>query len=293
MPFLVSPMACSPTAARRLSIGRASADLPARLRSRLVAELEEEALRFEMLRATFAALTRDSANTTDRDRALAALRMFRARAVIEEIEGAIVRIDSHEQQLTGSATPARKSSSRQAADAPPAVRRVLALAQSLLDADRHGSLHQSRAQLSLPRVALLRDELHVTANRVARFGVEEHPIVDPSRVAAPTAASAVIAPGRLSFQLDLAADRLIALLEPLTPRDWSRSGRMGDRIVTVGELVDGVLDQAVHDLLELLHPVTGHASHETDGPVGGRSRRDEQTARISPDREASRHAAKR
>jgi RNA polymerase-binding transcription factor DksA len=51
-------------------------------------------LRFELLRATFTALTADSANTTDRDRAVAALRMFSARAVIEEIEDAIVRIES-------------------------------------------------------------------------------------------------------------------------------------------------------------------------------------------------------
>jgi RNA polymerase-binding transcription factor DksA len=66
----------------------------ARLRSRLLVGLDEEALRFGRLRATFAALTADSATTTDRDRAVAALRMFGARALIEEIEDAIVRMGS-------------------------------------------------------------------------------------------------------------------------------------------------------------------------------------------------------
>ena len=64
-------------------------------RRRLLAGLEAEALRFELLRATFAALGADcSATTTGRDRAVAALRMYCARAVIEEIEDAIVRIES-------------------------------------------------------------------------------------------------------------------------------------------------------------------------------------------------------
>ena len=67
---------------------------PARLRSRLLAELRDEGVRFEVLRATFAALTADSAKATDRDRAVAALRMFGTRAVIEEIEDAIVRIET-------------------------------------------------------------------------------------------------------------------------------------------------------------------------------------------------------
>lgn len=177
----------------------------------------------------------------------------------------------YEQSLPGPARSGCERSSRQAADAPPAVRRLLTLAQRLLDADRDECVHHSMAVASTPlqRVALLRDELHVTANRVARFGVDEHPIVDPVRIAAPTAASAVLAPGRLLFQLDLAADRLIALLEPLTPRDWSCTCRMGDRIVTLGELVDGALDEAAHDLLDLLHAVTGHASQETDGVFDG------------------------
>jgi hypothetical protein len=104
----------------------------------------------------------------------------------------------------------------------------------------------------LERVALLRDELHVTANRVARFEIEEHPIVDPLWIAAPTAASAVLGAEQLIAQLDLAAVRLIALLEPLSSRDWMRAGLIGDRLVTLGELVDRVLQRALHDLLDLL-----------------------------------------
>jgi len=63
------------------------------LRSRLLVGLQEEVLRFAQLRATFTALTANPANTTGRDRAFAALRMYRARAVIEEIEDAILRME--------------------------------------------------------------------------------------------------------------------------------------------------------------------------------------------------------
>lgn len=64
-------------------------------RRRLLAGLEEEAFRFAQHRATVAALGADCcATTTGRERALAALHMYSARAVIEEIEDAIVRIES-------------------------------------------------------------------------------------------------------------------------------------------------------------------------------------------------------
>ena len=64
------------------------------LRSRLVAGLEEESLRLAQHRATLAALVADAAaNTTGCDRAMAALRMYRAREAIEEFEGALVRLE--------------------------------------------------------------------------------------------------------------------------------------------------------------------------------------------------------
>ncbi len=374
---------------------------PALLRTSLLVGLDEEVLRFAQLQATFAALTADPANTTGRDRAVAALRMYRARAVIEELEAAIVRCEvgsygtcrschrpispeglettphgyrcgfcattatlpawlagprlhqerrepaaasaflpaglaphpqptahrarrrrvaaepldeqdpgvrpapkallraktpgdrrrtstpltvapdplvlvrsrdrhpsseRHEPSLPGPVGPVERSSGP-AADAPAAVRRLLTLAKCLLDADADESRNASAALVSAPlqRVALLRDELHVTANRVARFGVDEHPIVDPVRIAAPTVASSVLAPGRLLSQLGMAADRLIALLERLTPRDWSCTCRMGDRIVTLGDLVDGVLGEATHDLLHRLHDVTESPAQERMG----------------------------
>src|SRR3954465_12424482 len=71
-------------------------------------------------------------------------------------------------------------------------------------------------------------------------------------MATPTAASAVLGAEQLVAQLDLAAARLIALLEPLPSRDWTRAGLMGDRLVTLGELVDRLLQRALHDLVDLL-----------------------------------------
>jgi hypothetical protein len=127
--------------------------------------------------------------------------------------------------------------------APDAVRRLLALAGDVL---RRGA-----DEAALQRVARLRDELHVTANRVARFDLDEHPSVDPVRVMAPTAASSLLTPEQLVFQLELTAGRLINLLDPLTPRDWARTCRVGDGSLTLGALVHQVLDQAVDDLVDL------------------------------------------
>jgi hypothetical protein len=108
----------------------------------------------------------------------------------------------------------------------------------------------------LERVARLRDELHATANRVARFAVDDLPIVDPARTTTPTDAS-MLAPEQVLSRLELTAGRLITLLEPLSAREWARTGRMGDRLVTLGEIVDRVVHGAAHDLLDLLGSTAG------------------------------------
>jgi hypothetical protein len=189
-------------------------------------------------------------------------------------------------------------SSARAMDATSAVRQLVTLARGLLDGsvDKERWRYSTRSLpwASLQRVALLRDEFHVTANRVARFGFDEHPIVDPVRIAAPTAASAVLAPGQLVFQLDLAAGRLIALLDDLTLRDWTRTCRMGDRIVTLGELVDGLLDEAVDDLLDLLQTVPEHESNGAAALLAERGpldRRDANVPALLPVKGTSRDGA--
>lgn len=50
----------------------------------------------------------------------------------------------------------------------------------------------------------------------------------------------------------MATDAPDAVLEPLFARDRVRAELMGDRRVTLGELVDGVLDGSAHDLLDVL-----------------------------------------
>jgi hypothetical protein len=104
----------------------------------------------------------------------------------------------------------------------------------------------------LDRLARLSDELHATANRVARFAVDEVPIVDPVRILKASTAGAELAPEGVLFRLDVTAERLMAALEPLSGLDWARSGRMDDRRTTLGEVVDGVLHGAAHDVLGLM-----------------------------------------
>ena len=105
-------------------------------------------------------------------------------------------------------------------------------------------------QSPLERVARLRDELHVTAIRIARFTVDEHPVVEPARIKAPTAATATLGAGQLLFQLRLAADRLVDLLVQVTPQAWLHVGRVGDRPMTLHDLVDDMLVAWTNDFLD-------------------------------------------
>jgi RNA polymerase-binding transcription factor DksA len=66
----------------------------ATLRTRLLTELAEQNTRFEQHFATLDELTaKSSEDTTGRERAMAALRLYGARVAIEEIDDALVRID--------------------------------------------------------------------------------------------------------------------------------------------------------------------------------------------------------
>jgi hypothetical protein len=209
----------------------------------------------------------------------------------------LARYDEERHQST---CPACGSTSTTPADAAESVRRLVALARRLLrgnsdEAHRHLSSRPATVDWSRwERTARLRDELHVTTNRVARFGVDDQPIVDPIRIAGPTAAGAGLGPEQLLFQLDLSARRLIAVLGPLSEWDWTRTGQLGGRLVTLGELVDGVLHGAVHDLLDLLQTAPVLASERRHVVTDGRSlrdRSDEHPSRYSPEREANRHAS--
>lgn len=204
----------------------------------------------------------------------------------------------HDEERHETTCPVCGSTSTTPADAAEAVRRLVALARRLLrgesdEARRHLSGRPTTFDWSLwERTARLRDELHVTANRVARFGVDDHPIVDRIRITASTAAGA-LGPEQLLFQLDLSAGRLIALLGPLSDWDWTRTCHLDGRLVTLGELVDRVLHGAVHDLLDLLHAAAVLAPERLRVPTDGRSQRDrsdEHQSRYSPEKEADRHA---
>jgi hypothetical protein len=166
--------------------------------------------------------------------------------------GAVVSLVGH------GLAPAWHAPSSNSADAVDALRLLVAAATQLLvpayeeertDQGPQGvsSAHAAR------RVARLRNELHVTANRVARFGFDAHPTVDVVRIPPTTAAGALLAPSVVLYRLGLTVDRLARLIGRLPAVDWERVGLVGDRQVTLGAIVDEAL-QAGFDLLRLQSP---------------------------------------
>lgn len=150
-------------------------------------------------------------------------------------------------------TLAWRAPSSSSADALDALRRLVAVATQLLeptDSDErtdHGPLPGASAQAAR-RVTRLRNELHATANRVARFGFEARPTLDVVHVPPTAAAGALLAPRVVTYRLGLTIDRLAGLIARLSADDWKRVGLVGDRQVTLGALVDEAL-QVSHDLL--------------------------------------------
>ncbi len=136
-----------------------------------------------------------------------------------------------------------------------AVRGLVVLADQLVHEDPQRLPRCSTPfTVRLARVARLRDELHVTANRVCRFRDDAHPVVDPIRITAPISGSR--APAQLIFQLDLTAGRLVAHVDALSDDGWTRSGKVGGEFVTLGEVVERVLQRSTHDLLALVDDAT-------------------------------------
>ena len=62
----------------------------------------------------------------------------------------------------------------------------------------------------------------------------------------------MLEPAQLLSQLHLTAVRLIGHLDALSVADWSRTGRIDGRVVTLRDLVEGVVHTSTHDLLDLL-----------------------------------------
>ena len=146
-------------------------------------------------------------------------------------------------------------------DATATVRRLVGLARHQL-ADRAEAQWPAPDQSPLERVARLQDELHAAGEQVARLAVDRHPVVDPDQLVARWAAHEELTAEQLLFRLDLTAERLVAMIEPLSEREWQRACRVGDRSVTLGELVDGMLEHACEVLFatEDAAPLRRHAA---------------------------------
>jgi hypothetical protein len=74
-------------------------------------------------------------------------------------------------------------------------------------------------------------------------------VVDPDELIIRWAAHEELTPEQLLFRLDLTAERLVAMIEPLSDREWRRVCRIDDQSVTLGALVEQMLEDARGDLL--------------------------------------------
>jgi hypothetical protein len=133
-------------------------------------------------------------------------------------------------------------------DATATVRLLVGLARNQLAAEAEDQ-PVAPDQSPLDRVARLQDQLHVAGEQVAHLAVDPQPVVDPDQLVARWAAHRELTAEQLLFRLDLTAERLVAMIEPLSEREWHRTCRVGDRSVTLGELVAGMLERAREDLL--------------------------------------------
>jgi hypothetical protein len=140
-----------------------------------------------------------------------------------------------------------------AAEAPEAIQRLVLLARRALDhrgSDGCDVPGRMPSRSAVERVARLRDEIHITANRVARFHLEEHPVLSRVWIDAPVVGCVTLAPGALVSQLELSAARLVQVVQACSVHDGNRTARMDGADVTIEDLLNSVLHTSVHDLLD-------------------------------------------
>jgi len=98
-------------------------------------------------------------------------------------------------------------------------------------------LHSGAAENTLLEAARLRDELHVVANRISRvLAVPGSAVLAAVRIDAPTAWKRPTSGDQLVALLRFAAERLAAVLTPLSPAEWRLTGRAGSRSLAVRDL---------------------------------------------------------
>jgi hypothetical protein len=105
-----------------------------------------------------------------------------------------------------------------------------------------------KSPLLIPSAARLRDELHAIANRVARLLIEQDARLSSVTIPPPDALAASASTNILVALLRMAAVRLADLVDALRPEQWGIAGRVGDRTVTVAELVRVPLHHSHRDL---------------------------------------------
>lgn len=129
------------------------------------------------------------------------------------------------------------------------VRRLVGLARQEL-ADRDEAHWPAPDQSPFERAARLQDELHAAGEQIALLVGDRDPVVDPDQLVARWAAHEELTAEQLTFRLDLTAERLAVVLERLSEQEWQQACRVSGQSVTLGELVDMMLEHAG----EVLHP---------------------------------------
>jgi hypothetical protein len=131
----------------------------------------------------------------------------------------------------GFSSPAR-------ADTAEALRSLPTVWRSALQADRR----------LVDRAALLRDELHAVANRVARLLDEPGAHLSIVTIRTPMSTSGIPSTGTLVNGVRLAAERLARLVESLSADDWEATGLVPHGAVTISQLIRVPLHHSHRDL---------------------------------------------
>ena len=101
----------------------------------------------------------------------------------------------------------------------------------------------------LERAAFLRDEIHAVTNRVARLLVAPGSRLQRVTIYAPTANATAESQAVVIDFLRISAERLARIVDSLRPDDWDSTGSVGDRAVTVADLIQVPLHHSHRDLV--------------------------------------------
>lgn len=100
----------------------------------------------------------------------------------------------------------------------------------------------------LQHAAHIRDVLHVAGNRLARFLVQDRPVIAEVDIEAPHAGDIAWHPDAVLGVLSANAERLARLVESMPHVRWQASATRGASIVTAHHVLSDAIHHCVHHL---------------------------------------------